>query len=131
MAKRNLVLIIALLLAIPMVLVGCAKSDSAAIKDSINGFTAAYNAEDFDKCTDYLVGITDATKGAVKESLRLGHQLGGDITVDNIEDISVDGSSATAKVTVTVMGQSFTKVVNLNKVDGKWQFQGGDLFPTG
>jgi hypothetical protein len=131
MAKRNLVLIIALLLAIPMVLVGCAKSDSAAIKDSINGFAAAYNAEDFDKCTDYLVGITDATKDAVKGSLQLGHQLGGDITVDSIEDISVDGSSATAKVTVTVMGQSFTNVVNLNKVDGKWQFQGGDLFPTG
>jgi hypothetical protein len=128
---RKLVLVIALLLVIPVMLVGCGKSASASIKDSIKGFTAAYNAEDFDKCTDYLVGITDATKDAVKESLRLGHQLGGDITVDNIEDISVDGSSATAKVTVTVMGQSFTNVVNLNKVDGKWQFQGGDLFPTG
>jgi hypothetical protein len=128
---KKLVLVLALLVAIPVMLVGCSKSNSASIKDSINGFTAAYNAEDFDKCTDYLVGITDATKDAVKESLRLGHQLGGDITVDNIEDISVDGSSATAKVTVTVMGQSFTNVVNLNKVDGKWQFQGGDLFPTG
>jgi hypothetical protein len=125
---RKLVLIIALLLAIPMVLVGCAKSDSAAIKDSINGFTAAYNAEDFDKCTDYLVGITAQTKPSVALALQAGHTITGDIEVNSIDNIKINGSSATASVKVTYMGIEDTKELTLTKVDGTWKFEGGGLF---
>ena len=69
---RKLVLAIALLVAIPVMLVGCAKSDSASIKDSINGFVAALNDGDYEKCTDYLVGITDANRDTITTQLEQG-----------------------------------------------------------
>ncbi len=132
---RKLVLVIALLVAIPVMLVGCAKSDSAAIKDSINGFVNALNAGDYEKCTDYLVGITDANSDNITAQLRAvkeTYQVG--LEVVNIEDISVDGSSATAKVTlkVTFMGQTMEQPtdITLTKVDGKWKFAGEDIIPS-
>jgi hypothetical protein len=130
---KKLVLAIALLMVIPVVLVGCGtKSDSAAIKDSINGFVKALNAGNYEKCTDYLVGITDAnsdniTAGlkAMKETYKLS------IEVVSIEDPVINGSSATAKVTLKVSagGQSMEQPVTmtLTKVDGKWKFAGEDL----
>ena len=132
---RKLVLAIALLVAIPVMLVGCAKSDSASIKDSINGFVNALNDGDYEKCTDYLVGITDANSDnitaqlkAVKETYQVS------LEVVKIEEITVDGSSATAKVTlkVTFMGQTMEQPteITLTKVDGKWKFAGDDIIPS-
>lgn len=125
---RKLVLFIALLVAIPVMLVGCGKSESAAIKESINGFVAAYNDEDFDKCTDYLVGIDDLTKPAVVMALTAGHLMTGDIEVNSIEVTPVEGSSATATVTFTMMSMEQTRELSLTKVDGMWKFEGGSLF---
>ncbi len=125
---KKLVLFIALLVAIPVMLVGCGKSESAAIKDSINGFVAAYNDEDFDKCTDYLVGITDLTKPAVILALTAGRLATGEIEVNSIKDISVEGSSATATVTFTAMSLEQTRELSLTKVDGMWKFEGESLF---
>jgi len=132
---KKLVLVLALLVAIPVMLVGCSKSDSASIKDSINGFVNALNDGDYEKCTDYLVGITDANSDnitaqlkAVKETYQLS------LEVVKIEEITVDGSSATAKVTlkVTFMGQTMEQPteITLTKVDGKWKFAGDDIIPS-
>jgi hypothetical protein len=124
---RKLVLAIALLVAIPVMLVGCAKSDSASIKDSINGFADAYNAGDLDKCTDYLVGITDANKETIKGTLQ-GFKLAAQtIEVTSIEKPSVDGSTATASVTLTAVGKEMTIDFALTKEDGTWKFSLGDL----
>jgi hypothetical protein len=128
---KKLVLVVALLLIIPVMLVGCSTNESAGVKSSINGFVDAYNNEDYEKCTDYLLGITDATKDTVKATLKLARELGGEVEVTSIEDINVDGDSATAKVTVKVQGQSQTNTATLNKVDGKWKFSLGDLLSTG
>lgn len=119
---KRLVLAIALLLVIPVMLVGCSTDNSAGVKSSINGFVDAYNDEDYEKCTDYLVGITDATKDAAKAGLEMARGISGEIEVTSIEDIDVDGDSATAKVTVKVMGQTQTNTVSFTKVDGKWKF---------
>ncbi|MBN2100064.1 MAG: hypothetical protein JW753_10765 [Dehalococcoidia bacterium] len=119
---KKLVLVIALLLVIPVTLVGCGKSDKAAIEDSIEGFVDAYNDENYEKCTDYLLGITDATKDATKAGLEVARGISGEIEVTSIEDISVDEDSATAKVTVKVMGQTQTNTVSFTKADGKWKF---------
>ena len=119
---KKLVLVIALLLVIPVMLVGCAESKSAGVKSSINGFVAAYNDKDYDKCTEYLLGITDATKETVKLGLGMAREASGEIEVTSIETPSIDGDSATAKVTVKVMGQSQTNTVSFTKADGKWKF---------
>jgi hypothetical protein len=123
---RKLVLAIALLVAIPVMLVGCAKSEVPAVKDSINGFAAAFNDGDSETCTTYLLGITDLTKPGVVLALQTGH-LGGDVTIDSIENVKIDGSSATASVTFTFMGTEQTKTLTLTKVDGTWKFGLGDL----
>jgi hypothetical protein len=132
---RKLVLAIALLVAIPVMLVGCAKSDSASIKDSINGFVNALNDGDYEKCTDYLVGITDANSDNITAQLKgvkETYQLS--LEVVKIEEITVDGSSATAKVTlkVTFMGQTMEQPIEmtLTKVDGKWKFAGEDILSS-
>jgi hypothetical protein len=135
---KKLVLVLALLLAIPMVLVGCAKSDSAAIKDSINGFVAALNDGDYEKCTDYLVGITDENKAAIAAELSGLETFVQSIEVTKIEEINVDGSSATAKVTLKVTlaaalgGGTMEQTIDLplSKVDGKWKFAGDDIIPS-
>jgi len=136
---RKLVLAIALLVAIPVMLVGCAKSNSASIKDSINGFTAAVNDGDYEKCTDYLVGVTDANKAAIAAQLEAGLKpVVQSMEVTKIEEPSVDGSSATAKVTLKVTltaalgGGSMEQTIDLplSKVDGKWKFAGDDIIPS-
>jgi hypothetical protein len=125
---KKLVLAIALLVAIPVMLVGCAKSQVPAVKDTLNEFAAAYNSEDFDKCTDYLLGITDeATKQGVIAGLQLGHQFGGDIEVNSIENVKIDKSTATATVKITVMSTERTIELTLTKTDGTWKFGLGDL----
>lgn len=132
---RKLVLAIALLLVIPVMLVGCAKSDSAAIKDSINGFVNALNAGDYEKCTDYLVGITAANSDNITAELKaMKETYQVSLEVVSIEEINVDGSTATAKVTlkVTFMGQTMEQAtdITLTKVDGKWKFAGEDIIPS-
>jgi hypothetical protein len=119
---KKLVLVMALLLVIPVMLVGCSTSASAGVKNSINGFVDAYNNENYEKCTEYLLGVTDATKDTLKATLKMARELGGKVEVTSIEDVTVDGDSATAKVTVKVMGQSQTNTVSFTKADGKWKF---------
>jgi hypothetical protein len=135
---KKLVLVLALLVAIPVMLVGCAKSNSASIKDSINGFVAAVNDGDYEKCTDYLVGVTDANKAAIAAELGGLKVYVQNIEVTKIEEINVDGSSATAKVTMKVTlaaalgGGSMEQTIDLpvSKVDGKWKFAGDDIIPS-
>jgi hypothetical protein len=135
---KKLVLVLALLVAIPVMLVGCSKSDSASIKDSINGFVAALNDGDYEKCTDYLVGITDANKAAIAAELGGLEAYVQSIEVTKIEEINVDGSSATAKVTMKVTlaaalgGGSMEQTIDLplSKVDGTWKFTGDDIIPS-
>ncbi len=135
---KKLVLVIALLLVIPVMLVGCSTSESASIKDSINGFVSALNDGKYEKCTDYLVGVTDANKAAIADELKGLEAFVQSIEVTKIEKITVDGSSATAKVTLKVTltaalgGGSMEQTIDLplSKVDGKWKFAGDDIIPS-
>jgi hypothetical protein len=122
---KKLVLAIALLVAIPVMLVGCSKSQVPAVKDAINGFTAAYNDGNVDQCVTYLLG-TDQEKEAMKLQLQGFKALVPSIEVPSIEEVKVDGSTATANVTlkVTFMGQPMEKttLMTLTKEDGSWKF---------
>lgn len=128
---KKLVLAIALLLLIPVMLVGCSTSESAGVKSSINGFTSAFNAGNYEKCTDYLLGMTnDTVKQQTAQSLEAAKAFVEKIEVTKIEDIEVNGSSAKAKVTYKVTlsaalggaSQEDTAQMTLTKADGKWKF---------
>jgi hypothetical protein len=130
---KKLVLVLALLVAIPVMLVGCAKSQVPAVKDDIDGFVTAYNAGDYDQCVTYIVGITDENKETIKGTLQGFKMVAQSIEVTSFDEIKIDGSTATAKVTlnVTIVGvaQPMEKTIQLtlSKVDGTWEFSLGDL----
>lgn len=111
-------------------LVGCSTSESADVKSSIDGFVDAYNDEDYEKCTDYLLGMTnDTVKQQTAQALERAKAFVQKIEVTKIEDIEVNESSAKAKVTYKVtlsaaLGgatQEDTAQVTLTKADGKWK----------
>lgn len=111
-------------------LVGCSTSESADVKSSINGFVDAYNDKDYEKCTDYLLGMTnDTVKQQTAQALERAKAFVQKIEVTKIEDIEVNESSAKAKVTYKVtlsaaLGgatQEDTAQVTLTKADGKWK----------
>ena len=129
MAKRNLALVIALLLAFSVILVGCGskKSEVPAVEASINGFADAYARGDYQTCTDYLVGVTDANRDSITGQLSTFHQFCPTIQVDSVDNVTVDGSTAKADVTVTALSKQVTIQLTLTKVDDTWKFSFGDM----
>jgi len=121
---KKFLLISAVLVVLAMVFVGCAKSESAAVEDSITGFVSAYNTGDYDQCLTHLLGITDENKDFMKTALAAYHGFAGDFEVNKIENITVDESTATATVTFTIQSQTQTKEMTLNKVDDTWKMAG-------
>ena len=119
----------ALVLLLGAFVVGCAKSDEQAVEDTITDMFAAYNAEDYDKCLTYVQGVTDGTRDMIKTQLNVAHGLTGDINIDKIENVTVNDSSATAKVTFKVQDQTQSVNMTLAKVDGKWKLGMQDIFP--
>ena len=129
MRTRNLVLVIALLVVMPVVLLGCGskKGEIPAVEGSINGFVDAYAAGTMDTCVGYLMGITDATRATVIGQLSGFHQISPTIEVNSIDNVAVNGSTATADVTFTVLGEQATFQMTLNKSGGTWRFSFGDM----
>ena len=126
------VLIVSLLLASSVSCGICAKSDAARIEDTIEGFFSAYNAADFDQCLGYLMVTTEEEREATKAALAVAHAASGDIRIDDITDITIDGTTATAKVTATIQDEPHTQRLALEKVDGTWKlsFEGIPLPST-
>ena len=126
MRKRDVVLVIALLLVIPVVLVGCGskKSEVPAVEASIKGFADAYARGQYQTCMDYL---TDTDTNAITGELSLFHQASPTIQVDSIDNVTVDGSTAKADVTVTALSKQVTIQMTLTKVDDTWKFSFGDM----
>ena len=129
MTRRNLVLIIALLLVVPVVMVGCGskKSEVPAVEASINGFADAYASGNYETCADYLTETTDATRDTIIQQLSGFHQITPKIQVDSIDNVTVEGSTATADVTFTVLSRQATVKMTLSKSDDTWKFSIADL----
>jgi hypothetical protein len=129
MRRRNLVLVIALLLVMPVVLLGCGskKSEIPAVEASINGFADAYASEDYQTCVGYLTETTDATRATIIQQLSGFHQITPKIQMDSIDNVAVNGSTATADVTLTVLSKQATVKMTLSKSDGTWKFSIADL----
>jgi hypothetical protein len=109
-----------------MPLVGCGggsapKSDNAAIEETINAYFAAYNAQDYQKCLDYVTGLTEEMEQTLLEALQMGREQGGPVTV-KIENISGSGSTADVSFTISNANASSTSEGQLIKEGGVWKF---------
>jgi uncharacterized protein YerC len=108
-----------------MLLVGCASTGAATeeerVKDTINGLFDAYNAENYEKCLTYLADVPEAAEEATIAGLEMARELAGELTVEKIENVTVDGSTATAKVTIGAQGQTQAMDLTLTKHDGSWK----------
>ena len=129
MTRRNLVLVIALLLVMPVVLLGCGskKSEIPAVEASINGFADAYASGNYQTCVGYLTETTDSNRDTIIQQLSGFHQITPKIQVDSIDNVTVEGSTATADVTVTVLSKQATVKMTLSKSDDTWKFSIADL----
>jgi hypothetical protein len=113
----------------PVVLLGCGskKSEIPAVEASINGFADAYASEDYQTCVGYLTETTDATRATIIQQLSGFHQITPKIQMDSIDNVAVNGSTATADVTLTVLSKQATVKMTLSKSDGTWKFSIADL----
>ena len=127
---KKLLLISVLIVTFGALFLGCAgeaQSETEAVEDAVTGLFSAYNAGNYDKCMDYLVGITDENEDTIKAGLATAHGFTGDIVVQ-VENVTVDGSTATATVTATIQNQTQTTEMTLTKVNGKWKMAGEEAF---
>jgi hypothetical protein len=129
MTRRNLVLIIALLLVLPVVMVGCGskKSEVPAVEASINGFADAYASEDYETCVNYFTETTDANRATMIQTMTGFHGITPKIQIDSIDNVTVEGSTATADVTITVLGKQATMEMTLSKSGDAWKFSMSNL----
>lgn len=125
---KKILLMSALVLILGAFVVGCgaSKTDEEAVEDTIRDMMAAYNAENYDKCLTYLAGVTD--EDVTKAALTLLQATMGDVTIDKIENVTVNGSNATADVTLKMGDQTDTTEMTFTKVDGKWKMAWEDIF---
>jgi hypothetical protein len=125
--KRLLVLAV-LLLGMAVVFVGCgAKSDSAAVEDTIRGFVSAYNAGDYEKCLNYYDGLSGEERSAMLSGMEQSGGSSGEITIESIDNIIISDSKATASIKMTWTGDTAeTSQISLVKNDGKWKLSTED-----
>ena len=122
---KRILLISVLMVTLCMLLVGCsstgASTEEDRVKDTINGFFDAYNAENYEKCLTYLPDVPEAAEEATIAGLEMARGLSGEITVEKIQKVTVDGSTAMAEVTIAAQGATQTVDMALTKQDGSWK----------
>jgi len=120
---KGVTIVCLLLLAVPLLLVGCEKgeSDSVKIEATVREGIAAYNARDFEKCLTYVADLSEEKKATLTELLPGLRVMTGLVALVKIENIDIGGSSATADVTGTAQGETRTVTVGFKKQDGTWR----------
>jgi ketosteroid isomerase-like protein len=128
--RKVLLLCVLLLVVGSMLGVACAKSDSAQIEDVVNDFAAAWNAEDFDKCLTYLdLGTMSGYEDLVKASMAAEREASGKMTVEKVENIEIEDSTATADVTSKSASDSSstTDAMSFKKIDDEWKISADSM----
>jgi len=126
---KRIILAFTLVLALMVVSVGCGSgsSDESKIKSAVNGFFDALSDGDYDEAFDYVVGadqMTQEQKDAAVELLKQFMPSGIEIKVKSIDDVEVNGSTATASVVLTVSGQDApAQEFEFAKEDGSWKIK--------
>ena len=121
---KGLLVIVPLLVVLAAVSAGCAKSDTAAIEDTIRVYFNAWNAQDYDKLESYIPGISQLSeqeKAAITSQIKTAREMMGKITLQKIENIVISDSTATANVTITIGNMTSTGGFGFMKEDGIWK----------
>jgi len=110
--------IIIMLIPLTAVSCSCAEDDAAAIEKVINDMWEAYNQGEYARALTYI-NYDDGEE--VVAHMKVMKNAMGDVTVQSIEDIYINGWRATANVTLYVAGQADTDEVKLIKKGGSWK----------
>ena len=121
---KGLLVIVLLLVVLAAVSAGCAKSDTAAIEDTIRVYFNAWNAQNYEELLSYIPGIgelSEQDKATVMSMIKTQRETMGEITLQKIENIAISDSTAKADVTGTVGNTTNTGELTLVKEDGAWK----------
>ena len=122
MSKR--ILAFALIAVFALVLVGgCSETEEETIENTIRDYYSAYNAGDWDACLGHIDDTNNAGASVIQSALEESRAATGEVTVNNIENVSISGLSATADVTFSWAGNTGgeTQKWTLVKKDGAWK----------
>jgi len=100
--------------------------ESAAIRDTVVGYLAAYNAGDFAGCLTYLTGFGDEQEAT--DSLSLIKQHIETITFREIGMVSITGDTATAHVDYVFWWKRFSSHTVFRKEASVWKIAWGQSF---
>ena len=120
---KCLLVIVLLLVVLAAVSAGCAKSDTAAIEDTIRVYFNAWNAQNYEKLMSYIPGISERSeqeKATAMSMIKTARETMGEITFQKIENIVISDSTATADVTATIGNTTNSGEVTFVKEDGTW-----------
>jgi hypothetical protein len=125
---KGLLVIVLLLVVLAAVSAGCAKSDTAAIEDTIEDtirvYFNAWNAQNYEKLMSYIPGISERSeqeKATAMSMIKTARETMGEITFQKIENIVISDSTATADVTVAFGNTTTTVEFTFLKEDGIWK----------
>jgi len=92
------------------------------IREVIGSYFEAYNSGNYDECLGYYSSMVKQQKGgdSIKSSLAFSHELTGKIDLE-IQQVTVNGSSAKVKVLISCDTGTETDVMALIKENNSWK----------
>ncbi len=120
MSRHMLVLALIAVFATVMV-AGCSDTAEEAIGYFMKDYYSAYNAQDWEQCLGHIDDTNNVGTSVIQSALQMARAATGEVTVDSVENITINGLSATADVKVTYGDQSETKEYLLVNKDGSWK----------
>jgi len=93
--------------------------DSAAVEETIRGYFAAYNAEDLARCLTYFTDFGD--EQAAQASLLLMRDFIGEMTLQEVGDITIFDQTATARVDFIFWWAKESQEMQLRNENGVWK----------
>ena len=121
---KGLLVIVLLLVVLAAVSAGCAKSDTAAIEDTIKKYFNAWNAQNYEELLSYIPGVKELSeqdKATGMSMIKTLRETRGEITSQKIENIAISDSTAKADVTLTMDNTTTTEEFTFLKEDGAWK----------
>jgi len=124
---RNRALLLALLSAIALAVSACGgDSDEDQIRSVVTEFAEAVQEKDGAKlCDSVVTGRIPGGRqceGEVADAFFEEVEQAGEVEGVRVNEIEVEGDTATARVLVTVNGEEMDDEGTFKKVDGDWKF---------
>jgi len=120
MTRIAVICLAIVLMLTPLMGVSCSGDDgTTAIKDVINDVCDAYNQGDYARALTYCINYGNENDAiGLMTTIK---NITGSVTVQNIENITIGDSTATATGTFKITGATDTYEIKLVKIDGGWK----------